>query len=223
MSRFLRLSIILLLLSNGITAQDDADSVSNTAFRKGRNLVGIGGSVSSSSMDRSQITNNPSEVGNNYSFNVILGRFVANKNIVGLAFDASRIHLVGYVESKAEMLNVGPWYRLYLGKHPNLSFYLQSRFQYSSYFGNSSGVHSLFTIDEEVRASGINGSIGLGISYVMVDRISFEVGCDYHQGRFWGTLSDKVLSTDKDIVLDRSKFVFSFGFVVLFGKIKENE
>ena len=57
----------------------------------------------------------------------------------------------------------------------------------------------------------------------MVDRISFEVGCDYHQGRFWGTLTDNVLSTENDIVLNRGKFVFSFGFAVLFGKVKEND
>jgi hypothetical protein len=38
MSRLLQLSIFLLLLSNGIAAQDDADSLKLSSFRKGRNL-----------------------------------------------------------------------------------------------------------------------------------------------------------------------------------------
>jgi len=223
MSKVFQLTAALLLLANGIMAEADADSLKISSFRKGRNLVGIGGSVSSSILDRSQISNNPSEVGNNYNFDVKLGKFVANKNLLGLSFNASRTHLIGYVESKAEILSVGPWYRLYRGKDPNLSFYLQSMLQYSSYYGNSTGKQSLITIDDEVVASGINGSLGLGICYVMVDRISFEVGCDYHQGRFWGTLTDNVLETEQDIILNRGKFVFSFGFVVLFGKVKEND
>ncbi len=223
MLRFCLLFTSFLLLTVFTMAQADADSVKVTAFRKGRNLVGISGAVSSSIMDRSKLSSNPSDLGNNYNFHVKLGKFVANKNLVGISFEASRTHLIGYIETKAEVLGVGPWYRFYLGKDPNLALYLQSTLQYGSYHANSSGIHQLITVDDDVFATGINGSLGLGVCYVIADIITFEVGCDIYQGRYWGTLSDNVLNTEEDIVLNRSKFIFTFGFAVLFGKLQKND
>ncbi len=223
MARVYLLIIALILVNSSILAQENADSVKVTTFRKGRNLVGVGGAVSTSIMDRSKLSTNPSDLGNNYNFQVKLGKFVANKNLVGISFEASRTHLISYIETKAEVLGVGPWYRIYLGKDPNLALYLQSTLQYASYHANSSGTQGLITIDDDVKATGINGSLGLGICYAIADIITFEVGCDIHQGRFWGTLSDNVLDTEQDILLKRSKFIFTFGFAVLFGKLQEND
>ncbi len=108
MARVYLLIIALILVNSSILAQENADSVKVTTFRKGRNLVGVGGAVSSSYSDRTQFTSNPSDLGNSYRFNVKLGKFVANKNLVGISFDASRTHLIGYVETIAEVLGVGP-------------------------------------------------------------------------------------------------------------------
>ena len=223
MSRLLQLSIFLVILSNGIIAQDVADSLKLSSFRKGRNLVGMSGAVSSTIMDRTNISTNPNDIRNEYFFDVKLGKFVANKNLFGLSFNAQKAHLIGYVETEAEVLSVGPWYRLYLCKDPNLAFYLQSTLHYASYYGLSTGIQNLITINDEVAASGINGSLGLGVCYAIADIITFEVGCDYHYGRFWGTLRDNTLATEQNIVVNRSKFLFSFGFAVLFGKLKEDD
>ncbi|MCK5464170.1 MAG: hypothetical protein KAI95_14180 [Bacteroidales bacterium] len=223
MSRVFLFITSFMFLVSCLMAQDDADSIKVTTFRKGRNLVGIGGSVSSSILDKTKISSNPSDLGNNYHFDLKLGKFVADKNLVGLSFDASRAHLIGYIETIAEVLAVGPWYRYYIGKDPNLALYFQSTLQYSSYHGHSAGVQNLVSINEEIAAGGINGSLGLGICYAMADIITFEVGCDFHQGRFWGTLTDNALGTEQDLVLNRSKFAFTFGFTVLFGKLKEDD
>jgi hypothetical protein len=223
MLRFCLLFTSFLLLTVFTMAQADADSVKVTTFRKGRNLVGMAGAVSSSIMDRSKLSTNPSDLGNNYNFQVKLGKFVANKNLVGISFEASRTHLIGYIETKAEVLGIGPWYRFYMGKDPNLALYLQSTLQYASYHANSSGIHQMITVDDDISATGINGSLGLGVCYAIADIITFEVGCDIHQGRFWGTLNDNVFDTEQDIVLNRSKFIFTFGFAVLFGKLQEND
>ena len=82
----------------------------------------MSGVVSSTIMDRSNISTNPNEIRNEYFFDVKLGKFVANKNLLGLSFNAQRAHLIGYVETEAYVLSVGPWYRLYLGKDPILVF-----------------------------------------------------------------------------------------------------
>ena len=223
MSKVFQFTAALLFLANGITAQADADSLKISSYRKGRILVGISGEVSSSMLDRSNLPYNASEAGNSYLFRLKLGKFVAEKNLLGISFHTSKTQLVGFIEGKAEILSIGPWYRLHMGNSPDLAFYLQSTVHYASYFGRSEGVQNMFTIDEEISANGINASLGLGASYAIADRIIFEVGVDYHRGRFWGTLTDNILAVDQDIILNRGKFVFSFGFAVLFGKLKEDE
>ena len=120
-------------------------------------------------------------------------------------------------------MSFGPWYRLHIGENPNLALFLQSTIHYASYFGSTEGIQNLITIDEEIRAKGINASLGIGISYAMADRVVFDVGCDFLRGRFWGTQTDNNLGLSHDIVLDRGKFLFSFGFSVLFGKVREDE
>ena len=220
MHRFFQLSILILFLAKGLFAQLDNDSIVISSFRQGRNLIGVSGTISSANTGNTQNFTSTDQFNNLYRFDVRLGNFVANKNLLGLLFITSNTHLAGYLESNAEVLSVGPWYRLYLGKHPNIALYLQSSIHYSSYFGNTSGVQGIFTINEEMEAKGITGSIGLGVCYVIADRISFEVGFDYNKARFWGTLSDNVMATKNDIIFDRSEYLFSFGITILFGKMK---
>jgi len=221
--RFFQLSILILLLSKGLFAQLDTISIVQTSFRQGRNLIGISGTISSTNIENTRNFTSPDQFGNLYRFDVKLGKFVANKNLLGILFIASSNPSFGYVKSKIEILGVGPWYRLYLGKQPNIAFFLQSSLRYSSYVGSTSGVQGFTTINQESEAKGITGSIGLGVCYVIADRISFEVGCDYNKARFWGTLRDNVLVTKHDITFDRSEYLFSFGFTILFGKLKGDE
>jgi len=143
--------------------------------------------------------------------------------MLGLVFSASRTQMIGYVNNIAEILGVGPWYRLYLGKEPNIAFFLQTDMVYSNYYGESVGVSSLVYIDEHLDVAGIRGSLGVGLSYVMGDRVAFDVAFDYNLSRYWGILKDNNLNVQQDIVLDRGGFVFSFGFYVLFNRLKQDD
>ncbi len=208
---------------SGLFAQSDSDSIELSSFRKGRNLVGLSGSISSSYITNASTSNDNSQLGNLYRFDIRLGKFVANRNVLGLLFLTSRTQMIGYVDSKAEVLGIGPWYRLYLGKEPNIAFYLQTDILYSNYYGESQGVQSLFTIDESLNVSGIRASLGVGLSYVIGDRVSFDVGFEYNQARYWGVFRNNTIAQKDDIVLDRGGFVFSFGFNVLFERLKRND
>jgi len=221
--RISTLIVTLFLLVSGLCAQTESDSIELSSFRKGRSLVGLSGSISSSYITNANASNDNSQLGNLYNFNIRLGKFVANKNMLGLAFLASRTQMIGYVNNKAEVLGIGPWYRLYLGKEPNIAFYLQTDLLYSNYYGESIGVQGLITIDENLDVAGIRASLGVGLSYVMGDRASFDVGFEYNQARYWGVISDNSLSQKHDIVLDRGGFVFSFGFNVLFKRLKQHD
>lgn len=217
------LFIALFLMVSGLLAQTGSDSIELSSFRKGRNLVGLSGSISSSYINNASAATDNSQLGNIYRFDIRLGKFVANKNVVGLLFIASRAQMIGYINNKAEILGIGPWYRLYLGKEPNIAFYLQTDILYSNYYGESVGVQGFVTIDEYLDVAGIRASLGIGLSYVMGDRVSFDVGFEYSQARYWGVISDNSLDQQHDIVLDRGGFVFSFGFNVLFKRLKQDD
>lgn len=212
----------MFLVVSGLFAQSAKDSTELSSFRKGRNLVGLGGSISSSNLSNARASNDNSQLGNLYRFDIRLGKFVANKNLLGLLFSASRTQMIGYINNTAEFLSIGPWYRLHIGNDPNIAFYIQSSLLYSNYYGSSTGVKSLLTVDESLDVAGINGALGIGLSYVMGDRVSFDVGFEYSQARYWGTVSDNSLGTFEDVVIDRSGFVFSFGFSVLFERLKKD-
>ncbi len=217
------LFIALFLMVSGLLAQTGSDSIELSSFRKGRNLVGLSGSISSSYINNASAATDNSQLGNIYRFDIRLGKFVANKNVVGLLFIASRAQMIGYINNKAEVLGIGPWYRIYLGKEPNIAFYLQTDILYSNYYGESVGVQGFVTIDEYLDVAGIRASLGIGLSYVMGDRVSFDVGFEYSQARYWGVISDNSLDQQHDIVLDRGGFVFSFGFNVLFKRLKQDD
>lgn len=213
----------MFFMVSGLYSQIDSDSIELSSFRKGRNLVGLNGAISSSDLSRADGPNDNSQLGNLYRFDIRLGKFVANKNTLGLLFSASRTQMIGYVNNTAEFLNVGPWYRIYLGKEANVAFYIQADLLYSNYYGSSTGVQSIFIIDEELDMAGIHGALGIGLSYVMGDRVSFDVGFEYNRSRYWGEAQDNTLGTSEDLIIERSGFIFSFGFQVIFERLKKDE
>ena len=122
MSRIIFIIFLSLILSDTLLGQQSSDSLKLSAFRKNRNYVGLGGSVSSSGLNGLNTYGSSDQIGNEYWFDILLGRFIANKNLLGLTVNTSRSHVLGYTETKAEVLNIGPWYRIYLGKNPEVSF-----------------------------------------------------------------------------------------------------
>lgn len=185
--------------------------------------MGISGSISSSYLSDANSTSQNYQIGNLYRFNIRLGKFVADKNGVGVMFLASRTELVGYVNSDAEVLGLGPWYRIYLGTLPAMAFYLQPSLLYVSYFGEATGRQILQNVDEDLDLQGVSGGLGIGISYVVGDRISFDVGCEYNQARYWGTFTDQNLNSKQDVALNRGEFLFSFSFNVLFERLRKDD
>ena len=223
MNRILLSFIFALVLIPGLSAQADTVSAIETSFRKGRSLVGLDGAISSSFISKPDATTNPTQQGNRYRFDIRLGKFIADKNMLGLIMMARRTHTVGYVDTKTEVLGIGPWYRLYVGKIPNIAFYAETSLLYSNYYGRSKGVVAYTNVDETLDLQGAWGALGIGVSYVMGDRVSFDVGCEYNKSRYWGTSYDGVLDVEQDIILDRAEFVFHFGFYILFEKLKRDD
>jgi hypothetical protein len=218
-------SILFLIISASIFAQTESasDSLEFKPLGKGSFLVGLGGSISSNNIAQSTFTTNAAQFGNTYQFDVLLGRFVADKNLLGLQFNTKKVSLLGEIETTADVTNIGPMYRLYFGKDPNIALFLHTSIKWSSYEGLSRGSISFITVDQEIRAQGVLGSLGLGVSYIMARRVAFDVSCKYTLSRYWGTMSDFELNVEDDIILDFRGLNFTFGFNVLFGKIKQDD
>ena len=118
---------------------------------------------------------------------------------------------------------IGPWYRLYLGNMTNMGLYFQTALLYTNYVEHSDGFQGFLQIEEELRGNGISGVLGIGYAYVIADRVAFEVGFDYLYSYFDGELIDLRNGYKQEITFKRQNYQFSFGFILLFGKLKQNE
>lgn len=180
MNRIAGLILLLLVLTGKLCAQKEieADSTLPTPFKKGIILVGISGNVSSSNFGKSVVTNT-AKLGNSYSIDLRLGKFVADKNMAGLQLYTNRVNMVGILESTAEVTSIGPFYRLYLGKHPDFALMFLGSAMWANYISSSIGLVSAAQINQNIEAGGINGSLGIGVTYIMAKRVTFEVMSEY--------------------------------------------
>lgn len=217
--------ILCLTISAGSFARSDSisDSLEFIPLGKGTILVGLSGSISSTNIAHTTFTGTAAQFGNTYQFDVMLGKFVASRNLLGLQLNTRKVSLLGEIETTADITNIGPVYRLYMGKNPEISLFLHSSIKWSSYDGLSLGSISGTDIHHEIRAQGIYGSLGLGISYIMAQRVAFDVSCNYTLSRYWGSMNDYEANEKENIVFDFRGLNFAFGFSVLFGKIRKDE
>lgn len=210
------LSIFIFLID--ISAQ--SDSTSTIPFRKGRNFVGLTGSIGSSSFKNDQQIFINDGYSNRYSFDIRLGKFVANKNLLGLVFNAMRSHHNDFVEVERELLSMGPWYRLYVAGSTNIGLYTQTALLYTYYVEHSEGFQGFLQIEEELKGHGLSGTLGIGFAYVIADVVTFEVGFDYMISGIWGELHDLRNGNIEELTIQRNSYQFSFGFNLMFGKLK---
>ena len=204
-----------------LAAQSDSTAI--IPFRKGRNFVGLSGIIGSSSFHNDQGIFIGEDYINRYSFDIRLGKFVANKNLIGLVFNATRNHSTDFVEVEKEMLSAGPWYRLYLASKSDIGLYLQTSILYTYYVEHSEGFQGFIQIEEELRGHGISGTLGIGFAYVVADIVAFEVGFDYMISGLKGELIDLRNNNSQDLTFQRYNYQFSFGFNLMFGKLKKDE
>jgi hypothetical protein len=216
----LRYLILFLLVSAiELNAQTVPDSTATTPFRKGRNMVGLSGSIRSSKLSNSSFLSSDEFV-NQYSFDVNLGKFIADKNLLGLVFSTTRDHSIRYVEKEQELILLGPQYRLFFGNKTDMGLYFRAILLGAYYVENSFGSQGNLLINETIEGFGLGGDIGFGYAYIIADKISFEIGFDYLLASFKGEFHDNFLGTKEDVSFIRHDYRFSFGFNLLFDRLR---
>ena len=112
-----------------------SDSISDTLdfipLGKGTILVGMSGSISSTNIAYTTFKGNAAQFGNTYQFDVMLGKFVARRNLLGLQLNTRKVNMLGEIETIADITNFGPVYRLYMGKNPDISLFLNASLKWS--------------------------------------------------------------------------------------------
>lgn len=220
MSRPLSLTILLLVffLTVNAIAQDSIPTDSlTTPFRKGRWLTGITGSINS---DRNE-TKSTDEVttSNEYALNIVGGNFFKDRWLVGGIIQADRSDADGTTDINTETLFVGPLLVHYFSDSPRGSLFLSGAPGYTRYRNLVSFADGLIENQEISEGSGFAFIINLGYSYVVFDRIAFDIGFGVSQ--FWVDV-DRELQPGGSISSDNVKirnYNLSFGFRVLLDRL----
>lgn len=150
-----------------------------------------------------------------------LGKFVADKNLIGLVFGTTRNQSAGYLDIEQELTTLGPQYRLYTGNKPDMGLFARTIIFWAYYVENSVGSQGIYLVDETLKGNGAGADIGFGYSFVIADKVAFEIGFDYMLAHFKGEFHDNHLGTKENVTFNRHDYRFSFGFSILFNRLKD--
>lgn len=186
------------------------DSI-DTPFKKGRWLTGLDGIISSSTSEVAGIEGRTTT--NQYGLNLTTGKFIKNRLLFGGTLQAQRSSSSGIVERATETLFVGPLGNYYLSNNKKGALFIQLAPGYVRYLDEAAINQVSQTTQINSEGNGFGAIIGVGYSYVINDRIAFDLA--FNVNNFWitvdtvsttGTISDTITVSDT---------LFSFGFNVL--------
>ncbi|WP_109829628.1 outer membrane beta-barrel protein [Reichenbachiella versicolor] len=210
--RLLFISILLIGYSS-IFAQE-SDSILLNPFRKGRWYTGLSGSISSSTNN----SNASKTASNDFNFNISSGKFIQDQWLLGIRFLAMRDQRIGSItKSDSEILYIGPTGSYYFQKSSNGSLLINASIGFVKFREESSILDQTDIVtNAENKGQGIGGIFGLGYSYTMFDRISFDIG--FSIDSFWVDGEQTVAGTKSNGDTRIGDISFSFGFNVLLDK-----
>ena len=204
--------IILFFISLIGVAQQNADSTS-TAFKEGRWLTGLSGSISST---RTQIGSSDNDISsNNFGFNIQTGKFLKDRFLVGGVFQTNRINSAGSIEQSTETLFIGPFSNYYFSNNPSGSIFGSLAVGYTRFQNETTFMQDSIVNQENSDGGGIGTIIGLGYSYTITKSIAFDLGVNVNL--FWVNIDQESLPNGNisSSNLSSSDVSFSFGFNVL--------
>lgn len=217
---YLKFSLLCSVLILGVaTARSqtvaDSDTVT-TPFRKGRWLTGIAGSINSTTNEFR--SNDAGSTSNEYAINIIGGNFVKDRWLVGGIIQMQRSNADGLANLTNETLFIGPTASHYFSDAERGSLFLSLAPGYARYQNLIRIEEATETSEEKSEGSGFGLFINLGYSYVIIDRIAFDIGVGL--GQQWFNVERSIdpgnISFEDDISLRNVSF--TFGFRILLDK-----
>ena len=194
-----------------------------TSFTKGRLLVALGGSISSSTDNRIDNSSGQYNVLNNYSVNARMAKVLARNFAFGLSFSTEKFRSSHQLlEVDQEVLMLGPWGAYYFTNGQPGGIFIQGGAYFVNYYEHSEFKAITPIIEEYAQGKGFAGAIGFGYTYVVFDRIGLEVSMVYSQAKIYGEMVNTApLNISSNSEFNRINVMFQFGFTVLFDKIRD--
>lgn len=215
----LYLSILTIGLLGFSSLAAQTDSISTTPFTKGRSLVNLNGSISSSTDNRNSFSGSENVL-NNYSFNVRLAKIVAPNCALGLSFETEKYSSQQLIHIDTEVLRLGPWAAYYFTKDQPGGIFIQSAAYFVNFHEENTFMALTPPLNESATGKGFAGSLGLGYTYVIFDRVGLEVAMVYNHTRIFGESTNNTTKITQKEIFNRIDIQFNFGFIVLFNKMK---
>ncbi|MCX7548761.1 hypothetical protein OS188_12435 [Xanthomarina sp. F1114] len=189
-----------------------ADEV--TPFRKGRWLTGLTGSIGSGSFENTKTDNK--SISNWYRIEIGTGKFLIDRLNIGLSANMERSNLENEdSENTSETFFIGPKGTYFLSPSNVGSVFFSLSPGYALY-RETIGNLVADTYIENVNGGGGFGFLStFGFSYVIQDRVSFDLGLNYNI--YWLDLKQEtnIDNNTKQVTYELSNLSFSFGFKIL--------
>jgi len=203
----------LMIVGFPSSCQDPDSTDLPTPFRKGRWLTGLSGTISSSTVERDTATQKT--FSNQYGIAIRSTRFVADRWAVGLNLSLTRLNSDAFIEETSEILQVGPLVRFYTSKNPRGSMFLQGSVVYSKFEERTKISDPNFNFHTVIKGGGVGVDFGIGYSYVLSEKVLFDLAMNYDINFIDATVEDRVLFTSVKERITRGAILFSFGFNIL--------
>ena len=200
----------LVLLSQLTKANDSLD----TPFRKGRWLTGLSGSISANTINSSN--SDERTITNEFGLNLSTGRFIKDRWLLGARIDADRANSSGDVGRTTESLYAGPFGSFYFSKNHRGSLFTTLSFGYVRFREETSFNNLETPISELVEEGGFGTLLGLGYSYVIDDKIAFDIG--FNLNIFWIDVEEEQLPSEAinsgSLRISNTSLIFGFNVIL---------
>jgi len=209
-------SLLLVAVTLGIStaySQDISEDSITTPFRKGRWLSGLSGSISSGST--SFDTASTRAFTNQYSFDFSTGKFFKNRWLMGGLFKMTRINSKQFVDLESESLLIAPMLSYYLSKNKQGSIFFRVAPGYTRFREKTVVLIGGAPSHETLKGGGFGLFVQFGYSYVLHDRIIFDLGLGLNSA--WANAEREFESgrTVNKVNIHTGTLLFSFGFNVI--------
>ncbi|WP_223033661.1 DUF481 domain-containing protein [Hanstruepera marina] len=219
--RLLILCPVLILTSIYIFGQNQSTEIDSTQieasmpFRKGRWLTGLSGSIGSGSTVNK--ATDIKSISNNYNITISSGKFLIDRLNIGLnaSLERNNIEEEGVEEITSELFFLGPKATYYLSKNKIGSVFFSLSPGYTRYRDKLGNLINDEYIESESTGSGFGLLATFGFSYVILDRVTFDLGLNFNN--YWLDVQQKKTNSEitDNVTFDLSNISFSFGFKIL--------
>lgn len=186
---------------------------SQTAFKKGRWLTGLSGTINSTTTNRGN--DDLKTTSNNFGINIESGKFIRDRFLIGGRFQTNKNSTNGSLEGSTETIFIGPFSNYYFSDSTTGSLFVTTSLGYVRYKDKIQLQQADLLVQEFGEGSGLGALVGFGYSYTINNSVAFDLGINVDL--YWVNIEQKSLpiETITNTKITSNDISFSFGFNVI--------